>query len=83
MKKVRLLLPALAVVFGIAGALATNASSNSMDPIDVTNDNTDPCEQIGTCTPGGQISCAVNAEETALYREDDCTTLVAINGDFD
>lgn len=58
MKKIRMILPALAIIFAIAGAFATNAtpSISAFAPVNVSLDGGN-CNIDGTCEPGGTLQC--------------------------
>jgi hypothetical protein len=59
MKKMKVILPALAIAFGITGALATNTTpSRSLDEIEVT-------ETAGVCIATGYCD-TLSEDETCL-----------------
>jgi hypothetical protein len=80
MKKIRMFLPAIAIMFAVAGALATNASPKSFADFDVSLDD-DPCAKIGRCinTETTSIVCEVNAG-FQLYKVQTPTCPEVING---
>jgi Family of unknown function (DUF6520) len=49
MKNIRMILPAVAILFAGAGALASNFSGSSVAIQDVTTLTSSPCTKVGTC----------------------------------
>lgn len=80
MKQIRMILPAIAIVFAVAASFVTIASPND-DPIRVTDDAAAPCNAIGTCLIN--LSASQTCEQAAqvqLVQESNCTTPVNEKG---
>ena len=71
MKKVKMFFSALAVVFAIAGALATSAFDNApLTAIQVTRQTSAPCDPDGFCSNTGTAACHINNDEDlAIYKK--------------
>jgi hypothetical protein len=57
MKKITMILPAIAILFAVAAALVTNASPSKSLVNRYVSDETTFCEQIGRCELGGETAC--------------------------
>jgi hypothetical protein len=74
MKKIKVILPALAILVAMAATLVTNANS-AVASYDVSNSNSSPCATRGTCVEGGSVTCAVDSQiYSNLYKKSDCST---------
>lgn len=82
MKKLRMILPAFAIVFAVAAAFASNATPKAFDPVDVSDTNATNCIRIGSCTPSGSEACTVSAEVPNLYIVGTCNTQYVANATF-
>lgn len=68
MNKLRLILPAVAILFAVAGGWVTNAAPKVVAAVDVSINQTF-CERSGKCTEGGDATCQSTAPGTPpLYR---------------
>jgi hypothetical protein len=84
MKKVRMILPAIAIMFAIAGALVTNASPNMVDDYLVTDADEINCNVIGKCVPRAQASlCEISAGTDLKHKTpSSCEIFIDFNADF-
>jgi hypothetical protein len=81
MKKLKIILPAIAIVVAITASGVSN-SAHLRTGIDVTNDNIAPCDAIGVCVlVASYPRCSVQAG-VDLYKASDCTTKVLEHGDY-
>jgi hypothetical protein len=81
MKKIKIILPALAILFAVVASFGTSASTNLVE-FDVTTDMIAPCDAIGKCvvaTSGPSCETDANLE---LVRQSNCTTNVSELGDY-
>jgi hypothetical protein len=63
MKKIKSILPAVAIMFAVAGVFATENSTPPTTPVDVTLGhylNTPNCIKEGHCTNVGAMTCRTN-----------------------
>lgn len=81
MKKRRVILPLLALLFAIVGAFATgNMKTSNLEDVRVTDPESE-CEEIGTCVGSGGV-CEIDTATDALdVNSDNCS--VPADGTFD
>jgi hypothetical protein len=85
MKKVKFLLPVVAVVFAVAGVFATGNSGLTLAEVDVTATQS-TCPIDGKCSNTGSPNCQINSTGLQFYvrvpGEPSATCAVAATGLF-
>jgi len=85
MKKLRMILPAAAVVLAAAGALATNITKEARfdDPVEVSIVGVNNCPLTHSCIPGGEVDCALGLTKFAVQTGDPATCAIPLKGTYD
>lgn len=83
MKKVKMILPALAFVFAIVAAFAGSSTNLVQTDAYRQNSGTPACTKLGKCTEIGEIQCISSAAtgSVPLYKFNGSTCQVELNGE--